>query len=194
MHIQIAEGSVSVNSFILMIHTVVLSPSTHERIVAVLYQTTYMLGLVFIRTSGTFPSSCSAVLTAIHCPLHLQRSQHYQPPPPLRWQRSSFCLPGLQPLPPPALSLFLSTVPEIFIQRQTYTLTLPCAVTCATSVRYFAMCTHQWRRPDVCWDLWSCKQVYGCSLWTNSTAVKQWVGSLSSLLYLKGTNSLLFIH
>lgn len=75
-------------------------------------QTTYMLGLVFIRTSGTFPSSCSAVLTAIHGPLHLQRSQHYQPPPSLRWQRSSFCLPGLQPLPPPALSLLLFTVPE----------------------------------------------------------------------------------
>lgn len=88
---------------------------------------TYTLGLVFIRTPGTLLSSCSAVLTAIHGPLHLQRSQHYQPPPSLRWHLSSFCLPGLQPLPPPALSLLLFTVPET-IQHQTHTLVLVCAV------------------------------------------------------------------
>lgn len=31
-------------------------------------------------------------------------------------------------------------------------------------------------------------------VWTNSTAVKLWVGSLSSLLYLKGTDRFFFIH
>lgn len=120
-----------------------------------------MPGPVFIRTLGTFPSSCSAVLTAIHSPLHLQRSQHYQPPPSLWWQLSSFCLPGLQPLPPPALSLLLFTVPET-TQQQTHTLDLVCTFfLCATSVLYWlGGCTDEWRRPDVCWDLWSCRQMY----------------------------------
>lgn len=47
-------------------------------------------GTCFHKNFWHRPRSCSAVLTEIRCPLHLRRSQHYQPPPSLRWQRSSF--------------------------------------------------------------------------------------------------------
>lgn len=122
-------------------------------------KTTYMPGPVFIRTPGSSPSSCSAVLTAIHGPLHLRRRQHYQPPPSLWWQLSSLCLPGLQPLPPPALSLLLFTVPETTQNSDVETWNALCFSMCNICF-VSAGCTDQWRRPDVCWDLWSCRQMY----------------------------------
>ena len=87
-----------------------LSLSTRDNLIALLYRqpTCWDFHKIFWHR----PRTCSAVLTALGSPLHLRRSQHYQPPPSLRWQCSSSCLPGLQPLPPPALSLLLFTVPE----------------------------------------------------------------------------------
>ena len=76
-------------------------------------------GTRFHKNFWHLPCSCSAVLTAIRGPLRPRRSQHYQPPPSLRWQRSSSCLPGLQPLPPRALSLLLFTVPETSVAHAT---------------------------------------------------------------------------
>lgn len=100
---------ISVNTFNLLLHTVRLLPSVRGSLPCSTRQITNMLELVF---PSTFTSSCSAVSMAIHSPLHLRRSQHYQLPPSLWWQHSSSYLPGLQPLPPPALSLLLFTVPE----------------------------------------------------------------------------------
>lgn len=152
-------------------------------------------GTCFHKNFWHLPSSCSAVLTAIHGPLHLQRSQHYQLPPSLWWQLSSFCLPGLQPLPPPALSLLPFTGPARLIRHQIHNLALACAVVCMWNICFVSvMCPDEWLRPDVCWDLRSYGQEYECFVWTNSTAVKLWVGSLSSLLYLKGPDRFFFIH
>ena len=105
-------------------------------------------GTCFHKNSWHLPRSCSAVLTAIRGPLHLRRSQHYQPPPslPLWWQRSSSCLPaclpGLQPLPPPpALSLLLFTVPETSSLSTIKTRSL--APACAVCMWNICFCVHR---------------------------------------------------
>lgn len=87
-----------------MIHAITSSPSARECLPC-LINNFYMSGLVLIRTYlASSPTHAPGVLTAKRGPLHLRRSQHYQPPPSLRWQRSSLCLPGHQSLPPPAVS------------------------------------------------------------------------------------------
>lgn len=113
---------------------VMLSPSTH------------LLRLVFIRAPGSS--------LAVRGPLRLQRSQHYQPPPSLWWQLSSLCLPGLQPLPPPALSPLVFTVPET---TQHHARTSVCAVLLYVHYSFVPAVIRD--GCDVCWDLWSCRQV-----------------------------------
>lgn len=168
------------------------SPSTRgssiypERVISL--QTAHMQGLVFIRTSGTFLA---------HAPQYWQRSAAHSAPREANITSYLLLSDGSSPapacllsnlFPPAALLLFLPTAPVRtgLIYR---TCNLEPAL-CGLHLKHLLpfVNVHQ-STTDVCWDT-----ISECLEWTNSAAVELWVGSLSSLPYLKETGRLFFIH
>lgn len=124
------------------------SPSTEERGIHA--------GVRFHQNFWRLPSSCPAVLTTIHGPLHLQRSQHYRLLSPMAALQ---LLPAWWPTTPTSclIAPSLFTVPETnYLELSNNKLT-----TWSWHVfhmEHLALCTGQWLWSDVWWDLLSHRQ------------------------------------
>lgn len=157
-------------------------------------QTTYMLRLVFIRTSGTFLA---------HARQYWQRSTAHSTSrepnitnhPLLRWQLSSSCL----PVPPTTPTSSLIS-PSLHCPRNDNGLAYPKSnsqpgpgMCCLHVGLLFQTMDTVWWRSDVYQDV-RVMQSGRCMTDQCGQTAQQWVGNLSSLLYLTGTKSMLFIH
>lgn len=158
---------------------------------------TYMLGLVFIRSSGTVcalalqywqRSAAHSTSGGANITNHLLLSDGSAPAPACLASNHSHLLPYL------SFSLLSQKkkkkgrlgLSNIWLAQ------LRPGMCCLYVEHLFGIGTDQW--PDVCWDMWSCRQMCESLVWTNSRAVEQRVGGWGSSLYLKGTNNWLFIH
>lgn len=128
-------------------------------------QTTYTLGPVFIRTSGTFLalywqwSTAHSTSRQANITNHLLPSDGSSP--------ASACLASnhIHLLPYLSFSSLSQKRAARLIRHQTPDSALECAV-CMWNICFVR--TDRCRRPDVCWDLWSCRQLYECLVWTKS--------------------------